>query len=66
MQSVAIYYVQPVTFYNFLYVFIFHLFQKYLKQFFRLVIYGFAENFKRYVLIKKDTILITAIIEEKS
>ena len=40
-------------------------FQIYLKQFLGLVIYGFVENFKRYLLIIKGA-LITGIIEEKS
>jgi hypothetical protein len=45
--------VQLVTFYNFLYIFISHLFQIYQKPFGSLDIYCFVENFKRYLLIKK-------------
>jgi len=53
MQSVAIHYVQPVTFYTILHVFIFRFFQIYPKQLLGLVTYGSIENFKRYLLMKK-------------
>ncbi len=43
----------------------FIIFQIYLKYFLYLVIYGFVENFKPYLLIKK-TVLIIGIIEEES
>ena len=44
---------EPFTFYSFLYVFDFHLFSNIFKAVLGLVIYGFVENFKRYLLIKK-------------
>ena len=53
------------TFYRCLYVFSFRLFSNIFKTVLGLVIYGFVESFKRYLLIIKKA-LITGIIEEKS
>ena len=55
---------QSVTFYNFLYVCSFNLFQLYSKQFLGLVTCGLLENIKHYLLIKKS-VLILGIIEKK-
>ena len=64
MQSAAIHYAQPVTFYSFLYVATFHLFSNISKNSFWAYSYIFVENFKRYLLIKKD-VLVKRRIEEK-
>jgi hypothetical protein len=66
MQSVVIHYAQPVTFYSFLYVFAFHLFQNISKKVFEPSQIWFCREFQALSFDKKKNVPINGIIEEKS
>jgi hypothetical protein len=64
MQSALIHYVQPVSFYSFLYVFTFHLFSNISKTVFETSHTWFCREFQALSFNKKR-VLIKGIIEEK-